>query len=1276
MTADRAFGAWLRQLRLDHDLTQEGLAELAGCAAETLRSFENGRRRPSRAIAERLALVLGLTSEERERFVGLARQDIAAATAPQQQHAAPEPPAAQPFIRGLPLATDALIGRRRELQRLQQLLQEEQRRLVTALGPGGVGKTRLALQSATELQPGFPDGAVFVSLAPFAEAPQALSAIADALGCVPAPDEPIADALLAALAGRRLLLVLDNLEHLLGPTQADLLLDLVLRLLREAPTVQLLVTSRERLHLQAEQVLELGGLDLPADEAPSAIAGSDAVLLFVERAARTAPSFALTAANRTAVSNICRRLEGMPLAIELAAAQVSFLPPTLLLQRLAQALTVLESDARELPKRQRTMRATIDWSYTLLEADERTLFQRLAVFAGGFTLEAAEAVGGAAPLTVEQCLRLLGRLVNRSLVLRGEAPDGTVRYRLLEPVRQYALERLREDGAEAEAAQRRHAAHFVALARTAAPLLRTMAQVREVERLEREYADLSAAMAWLLAHSEAARAASFGRDLWLFLWMRGHFRDGQRWMGEALDQLPAAPSQGRADALLALCVLAYGQADYERATALAEQALAEYEAIGDPVGTAESLSMVGMGAAGLKQFERAEPFLERAVPAQLAAGNPWAAAMTLTFWAPIALNQGALRRAAALAEQARTLARELGERIVEYSAAYNLALVAQAEGDSATAAGLFASALTLAVELDDRGNIVACLKGLGGVAVTQGRFERAARLWGAAEALSTAGEAAQYSYSLDRALYAQLLEQVQAGLDPGAWEAVWAAGRALSLADAVAEALAAPVERRLAVHEAAPDASVPPASPVSTVSTIPGVIRRTRLLERLQQRAARFTLVVAPPGFGKSVLLAQWHSNVERKTQNVEQPGSTDPALRFAWLALDEQHNDPSRFLADLVALVAKASPALGEQIALLLNAPPPPRYTHDAEPTNGLHASTGSLILVLDDYHVLASAAPHELLVTLVERAPAALRVVVASRSDPPLPLARWRASGLLRELRAADLRFDAAEVAVFLDESLGLPLSEEQLATLAERTEGWPVGLRLAGLALQGHPDPADFIAAFNGSHRYVLDYLVDEVLSTLPAHLRRFLLQTAVLRRLSAPLCDALLGLEAERAGEAGYSSLLLAELERRNLFLVPLDDRGVWYRYHQLFADVLLAQLTAGASAAEVAALHQKAARWYAAAGEHDEALHHARLVQAPPLAVSPARNELLEPLTERELEVLRLLSAGRSNQAIADELTLAIGTVKRHLNNIFGKLGVASRGEAIVRAHALGLFAAT
>ena len=384
-------------------------------------------------------------------------------------------------------------------------------------------------------------------------------------------------------------------------------------------------------------------------------------------------------------------------------------------------------------------------------------------------------------------------------------------------------------------------------------------------------------------------------------------------------------------------------------------------------------------------------------------------------------------------------------------------------------------------------------------------------------------------------------------------------------------------------------------------------VPRARLLARLAGRPARLTLAVAPPGFGKSTLLAQL----------VAAQAGVTPA---AWLSLDEEDADPARFLAYLAAALRQASPAVGANAAALLKAAAPPQVVVTSL-INDLSAHPAPMALVLDDYHAIGGRAVHDLLVTLVERGPPGLRLAVAARSDPPLPLARWRARGLLAELRAADLRFDRAEAASFLVEGLALPLSEADVSALEARTEGWVAGLQLAGLSLQGRADAEGFIAAFGGSHRYVLDYLAGETLATLPAHLRAFLLQTAVLRRMCAALCDAVLGVAQAGGDEAGYSGLLLAELERRNLFLIPLDEQGVWWRYHHLFADMLGVQLRAGASAAEVAALHARAARWYAGAGDDEEAFHHAQAAGDADLAAATLERAAPQLIAQGALSTL-------------------------------------------------------
>jgi LuxR family transcriptional regulator, maltose regulon positive regulatory protein len=384
----------------------------------------------------------------------------------------------------------------------------------------------------------------------------------------------------------------------------------------------------------------------------------------------------------------------------------------------------------------------------------------------------------------------------------------------------------------------------------------------------------------------------------------------------------------------------------------------------------------------------------------------------------------------------------------------------------------------------------------------------------------------------------------------------------------------------------------------------PHNLPRTHLLDRLAHSAARLTLVVAPPGFGKSTLLAGWLTQAQRAERPApgELADGTVP-LRAIWLSLDEQDDDPIQVLAYLVAALRQAAPGQADHANALLAAGQSSPQAVVAALINDLHADPAPLVIVLDDYHAIGNPAVHDLIVTLVERAPAALRLMIAARSDPPLPLARWRVRGLLRELRVADLRFTPDEAASLLVERLRLPLSSAQVAALEARTEGWPAGLQLAGLSLQGRDDAAAFIDAFSGSHRFVLDYLASETLARQPTHLRSFLLQTAVLRRLSAPLCDAVLGLAATPGDATGYSGLLLQELEQRNLFLIALDDQRRWWRYHHLFGDVLQAQLRVGVSAADVAALHLRAAHWYAEAGETDEAFHHARLAGDAELAAA-------------------------------------------------------------------------
>src|SRR5438132_8928876 len=350
----------------------------------------------------------------------------------------------------------------------------------------------------------------------------------------------------------------------------------------------------------------------------------------------------------------------------------------------------------------------------------------------------------------------------------------------------------------------------------------------------------------------------------------------------------------------------------------------------------------------------------------------------------------------------------------------------------------------------------------------------------------------------------------------------------------------------------------------------PNVVSRPRLLERLNEGLHRkLTLISAPAGFGKTTLVSEWVEGIDRP---------------IAWLSLDEGENDPARFLAYLVAALQTIAAHIGEGVLGVLQSPqPPPPEAILTALLNEITTLPDHFVLVLDDYHVIDAKPVDMALTYLVEHLPPQMHLVIATREDPQLPLARLRARSHLTEVRAADLRFTASEAAEFLTQVMGLSLSAADIAALEDHTEGWIAGLQLAALSMQGHQDVSGFIRAFAGNHRYIVDYLVEEVLQRQPEGVRSFLLQTAILDRLSGSLCDAVTGQEEGNAR--------LEALERGNFFVVPLDDKRHWYRYHHLFAEVLSAHLMAE-QPDQVSTLHRRASAWYEQHGEVSDAIRHA------------------------------------------------------------------------------------
>ncbi|MGH7862575.1 MAG: ATP-binding protein, partial [Candidatus Dormibacteraceae bacterium] len=602
-----SFGRWLRQRRRALGLTQAELGQRIGYSKETLRKVEANVRSPSRQMAEQIAECLGISSAEREAFFAFARPGWRLADLPQPLPTAEpvtkewSPPAA-----ALPIPPTELIGREQEVADLQDLLKQGTVRLVTLTGPPGVGKTRLAIAVAAGLDADLADGIAFVALSGAADPGLVVPTIARALGVPEAASRSLHRDLQSFLRPRHFLLVLDNFEQVVeaAPELSELL--------AVAPGLRVLVTSRERLRVRGEHVVVVPALSLTADPARSirdedlvaSLGQSAAARLFIVRARETYSPFTVTSANAAAISAICHQLDGLPLAIELAAAHSHVLPPRALLSRLSHGLKVLQRGARDLPERQQSMQATIAWSYNRLGLEEQRLFRRLVVFVGGWTVEAAACVAvrdwgpGTGGTDADQTYDRLEALVDRSLLHQEEhaGPGGCPepRFGMLETLRAYARERLAQ-AAEEEEAQRRQCAWCVALAESAELEVRGAEQVLWMERLDREQDNLRAALTWSLEH-DALAASHLGKGLWRFWRQRGYLSEGRRWLEAILERTrvdSSADPAARGWVLVGAGIIATLQGDLRAARPLLAESVLVFRALGDPAGLAQTLRDLG-----------------------------------------------------------------------------------------------------------------------------------------------------------------------------------------------------------------------------------------------------------------------------------------------------------------------------------------------------------------------------------------------------------------------------------------------------------------------------------------------------------------------------------------------------------------------------------------------------------------------------------------------------------------------------------------------------------
>jgi non-specific serine/threonine protein kinase len=629
--------------------------------------------------------------------------------------------------RNLPTPPARLIGREAALEQLQELLLESEARLLTLIGPGGVGKTRLALETAIQLQEEFRDGVCFVSLAPVRDEAVVLTTIAHALGGREERALPPLEQLCQMLGERQMLLVLDNVEHVLGaaPALADLL--------AACPELKIVATSREPLHLRAERLVEVPPLETPerrvigGDAAPlpslASLQRVAAVALFVERAGAAAPGFVLDRDNAAAVAAICARLDGLPLAIELAAARSRELPPRRLVTLLDDRMGTLVGGYRDLPPRQQTMRAAIAWSYDLLDAGEQSLFRRLSVFAGGCTPALVARMTGSDEPAATARLQVL---VGKSL-LRWRDDGNAPRAEMLETTREFGLAQLAETG-ELAAVRDLLTSYALELTVAAADYLSGPEQAVWLDRLDAEHDNLREALAWTAERGNAEQALSLGGALWRFWWSRGYLTEGREWLARALALRGPVDSRIRGAALNGAASLAESQGDFGRAAALHEEALALWRELSSPGGEARALSGLGTAAAHHGDYEIARGYHERALALVRDVGDEPGTARTLDRLGTLARHQGDLERAEDCYTESLDIFRANGDLVNAGIVLSNLGEVCHQQGRTDRAAALFEEALRLQRELDLPDGVAFDLTNLARVRLELGEAERAAAL--------------------------------------------------------------------------------------------------------------------------------------------------------------------------------------------------------------------------------------------------------------------------------------------------------------------------------------------------------------------------------------------------------------------------------------------------------------------------------------------------------------------------------------------------------------------
>ncbi len=837
MSAEVLFRQWLKERRKLLDLTQEELALRIGCSLETIQKIESGKRRPSKQMSELLAESLGIALEERTTFVGLARQmdptgnDRGSVAAP------------DPYPTNLPAQLTPLVGRDEDVATVKAHILQPQVRLLTLAGPPGIGKTRLALQVVAELVGSFTHGVFFIPLASVTDPALVLPTIARTLDLQGLDADPFA-ALVSDLRDKEMLLLLDNFEQVVAAATG------VADLLARCPRLTVLVTSRETLRVHGERQFPLSVLALPEprelttddDRIVETLACNPAVALFVQSAQAVRPDFILTRENARDVAAICTRLDGLPLAIELVAARIKLLPPQGIMLRLNNRLGFPVGGQRNTPARHQTLRNAISWSYDLLGLAERTLFRRLGVFIGGFTLNAAEAVGNAHADLPVTLLEVIESLLDKSLLKaefseaqEPESGGGGYRFAMLEMLREYARERLEEansnKSSEADAIIRLHAEYYLALAEAADPEF-TRGEYRFwLNRLDSELGNIRAALQWTY-ENDIELGLSLAGALWLFWELASHVAEGRDWLGQMLTHPAAAHrTAGRARALraagflaavahrdleaahnlswesidigrelgdkriIAYAILDYaypGEGRYPETRALLGEAMDIFRESGDKWGIGSALLHMGNWAYLDGNYLEARRLLHQALEVNRETGEPFAITTTLKLLGMLELQQGNHAEARALYEEIIPLKREWGNKQYLAGFLYIVGDLARHQGDYDAAAAHLKESLVQRWRLDNKSGIAWCLFGLAAIAEAQGRNEhpglmRAATLLALVERLLN-----DFTVSLpsdERDDYEELVSVTHARLDELDWSAAQKTASTMTLDQAIAYAL-------------------------------------------------------------------------------------------------------------------------------------------------------------------------------------------------------------------------------------------------------------------------------------------------------------------------------------------------------------------------------------------------------------------------------------------------------------------------------------------------------